>query len=64
MLADQELILLAYDSAEKPFDVYLFRRASRSVGDLHVNKTIHKTIRLQLSTGLSFLDRVAVQYEA
>ncbi|KIH51357.1 hypothetical protein ANCDUO_18558, partial [Ancylostoma duodenale] len=27
---DQELILLTYDSAEKPFDVYLYRRANKS----------------------------------
>ncbi|KIH60853.1 peptidase, S9A/B/C family, catalytic domain protein [Ancylostoma duodenale] len=61
---DQELILLAYDSAEKPFDVYLYRRANKSIELLFNTKPSLQEYRFNTMVGFVYTARDGLPIQA
>ncbi|RCN28966.1 hypothetical protein ANCCAN_25284 [Ancylostoma caninum] len=61
---DQELILLAYDSAEKPFNVYLYRRANKSIELLFNTKPSLQGYRFNSMVGLVYTARDGLPIQA
>ncbi|EYC17156.1 hypothetical protein Y032_0031g2302 [Ancylostoma ceylanicum] len=61
---DQELILLTYDSAEKPFDVFLYRRANRSIELLFNTKPDLQEYQFNTMVGFEFIARDGLTIQA
>ncbi|KAL6725864.1 hypothetical protein Aduo_007891 [Ancylostoma duodenale] len=61
---DQELILLTYDSAEKPFNVYLYRRANKSIELLFNTKPSLQEYRFNSMVGFVYTARDGLPIQA